>query len=260
MAEMGFMAQLPLIFQYIQIFSYIAFAYIFGSVAVKGWRGYLPWYLKLAAKFGTGFVCLISGIALGPFIQGLNVGILQFMQLDVLTAGMVAGAVFAVGLYLFSFTSPTVVTSINRQIEKLRKKMSKMKGRKPNKKMQTAGVIVILFLVAVSLVYFRGFPSDMTSELFEKMGLPEEFGTMSQECMSTLTAAMSLTPEQLKNPPVYENPGLETEIESESNKTTVEMYRIEQDGEVVVIALTSDNQQCFATETEFCVCPPARGS
>ena len=258
MADGSLLSQLPMLLQYIQLISYIVLSYVFGSVAVRGWRGYLPWYLSLPFRFGAGFVCLLAGISLSPFMGTLNTGLLKFMQIDILTAGLVAGVLFAAGLFLLSYGSRAAAAGMSMQIEKLQKRLDGMKGRPANRTRQAAGGAIILGILIVSLLLFRGFPADMTSELFKTMGLPEEFGQMSPECMSMLTSAMSLSSQELNNPPVYSNDALKAEIESSAGEPVTELYRIVADGVPVVLAVTESGQQCFATESDFCICPPKR--
>jgi hypothetical protein len=253
------MAVLPQLFQYLQIIAYVVLLLFFGSVAMRGWKGYLPIYFRWPARIGVGFICLIAGIALGPLITGLGTGILKMFQLDVVTVGVISAIIVSVGLYLISYRSHGAVESMKREIERLERKVSDMKGKvRPGWTVaKIMGLVIIIALVAVSAASFRGFPPAMSSELFESFGIPEEISRMSPECMGLMTTMATLSQQQdaFQNPPVHQDDALKALIEQGSGKSVSEMYRIEESGQTIILGVMGDNSQCIASETEFCMCP-----
>ena len=246
---------LPQIMQYIQLIGYVVMALFFGSIAMKGWKGYLPWHLKLAARLGAGFLCVLSGVSIGPFITGLRSGILRVFQLDLITVGIISAILFSVAFFLISSKSEAALESLKRHVKKTENKIKKMgvppKGMTIHK---WAGIAIIAALVALSAVTFRGFPGNAAQELFKSMGLPEEIANLSPECMSAFMAMTSMG-QKVENPPLYENAALKSIIEQGSGKTVFEMYRLENEGRVIIAAKTTEDKTCFATEAEFCMCP-----
>ncbi|GEM_PF-4728545 len=247
------MVLLPMVFQYIQVIGYIVMVLFFGSIAMRGWKGWFPWYINLLARVGTGFVCLIAGVSLGPFMTGLRTGILAMFQLDLITVGVISSVIMSVALYLISFKSHRAALSVKKRIHKLERKLRGM-GHPPKgmTKWKWAGLAIIVALVALSAVSFRGFPENAASEMFKSMGLPEEVADMSPECLSAMMAVTSVG--EIRDPPLYENDALKSTIEAESGETVFEMYRIENAGATIIAVKTVSDKTCFATETDFCMC------
>ncbi|MFQ5648028.1 MAG: hypothetical protein ACE5FW_02220 [Candidatus Aenigmatarchaeota archaeon] len=113
------LGNLPAIFQYIQIFGYIVLLLFFGAIAMKGWKGFLRFYIRWPARIGVGFLCLIAGIGLSPFIPVLSTGIFKVFQSDIIAGGIVTAIVVSIGFYLISFRSPGVVEGMRREIQRL---------------------------------------------------------------------------------------------------------------------------------------------
>lgn len=254
MAVSEAMVLLPQVFQYIQIIGYVVMIFFFGSIAMRGWKGWLPWYLNLLARAGVGFLCLFVGVSIGPLIAGLRSGMLAMFQLDLITVGVVSSVILSIALYLISFKSQYAVLSIRKRIHKLEKKMRGMKGAPKGMTIyKWAGLAIIIALVVLAALNFRGFPENPAREMFQSMGLPEEIADMSPDCMSAMMAVASVS--EIKNPPLYEDEALKAAVEEASGKEVFEMYRIESEGRTIIAIKTVDESTCFATESEFCMCP-----
>lgn len=244
---------LPQVFQYIQVIGYIVMAMFFGSIAMRGWKGYLPWYMNLAARFGVGFICLFVGISIGPLITALRTGMLSIFQLDLITVGVISSIMISVALYLISSKSRAAVVSLRKHLEKTQEKITKL-GHPP-KGMTTEkwiGVAIIIALVAIAAISFKGFPENPTAEIFRSMGLPEDVATMSPDCLGAIMAMSSMG--DIRDPPLYEDESIKSIVEEKSGKTVFEMYRLDSNGQTIIAVKTADDKTCFATETEFCMC------
>jgi hypothetical protein len=248
------MATLPVMMQYIQVIAYVVLLLFFGSFAMRGWTGWLPWFIKWPARIGLGFLCLIIGIALGPFVTGLNTGIMKIMQLDLFAMGLISAVVFAIGLFLISHRSESTAKSLEKQIERLQKRMKKAKGREPSRMFTIVGVALIAGMLIFGLVNFRGFPAAMDEEIFSSLGIPPELAQMSQECMTAM-AAMASTSGAQPDPEPYQNDALKASIEAGAGKAVSQMARLEVNGNAIVVGMMEDGSQCFATESDFCLCP-----
>lgn len=245
---------LPQVFQYIQVIGYVVMIFFFGSIAMRGWKGWLPWYTNLLARAGVGFLCLFVGVSIGPLITGLRSGILAMFQLDLITVGVVSAIMLSIALYLLSFKSHYAVLSIRKRMHKLERRMRSMRNLPKGMTIHKwIGVIIIVALVALAAVNFRGFPENPAGEIFRSMGLPEDIANMSPECMGAIMAMTAI--DEVRNPPLYENPSLASLVEERSGKEVFEMYRLESEGMTVIAIKTTDDLTCFATESEFCMCP-----
>ncbi len=254
MAISEVMYLLPQLFQYIQIIGYIVMIFFFGSIAMRGWKGYFPWYMNLLARVGTGFVCLFAGVSIGPLITSLRSGILIMFQLDLITVGVITSVLLSIAFYLISSNSWGAVVSLRKLAEKTQKRIMKM-GRPPKGMTmhKWAGVVIIIAIVAVSAVSFRGFPENAATEIFRSMGLPEDVVNMSPDCLSAMMAMSSMG--EIRNPPLYENDTLKSLVEEQSGETVFEMYSIETEGMTIIAIKTASDKTCYATEDEFCFCP-----
>jgi len=99
----GIIAFLP----YLQIFWYIMLSLFFGSIALMGYRGFLPSWLKWLTKVGIGFLCVICGLGMAALIPLMS--LLEAMQLDMLIGGIVAGIIFAVSINIISYRMPGLI-------------------------------------------------------------------------------------------------------------------------------------------------------
>jgi len=254
---------LPTVFQYIQIIGYIVLLLFFGSIAMKGWRGFLRFYIRWPARIGIGFLCLIAGMGLSPYIPVLSTGIFKVFQSDVIAGGIITAIIISIGLYLISFRSPRVVEGMRREIQRLHDKINSMRGKKPSKTFTIAGVIIIVAVLGFGLINFRGFPSNIAEEFISsivpEMGLPggitmgPGMSKLSPDCMTALYA-LSQNPQLISGAQPYENSAVREMVEQQAGSSVLEMYSLEYQGKTIIFASMSDNRQCLATESELCAC------
>ena len=273
---------------------YIFLIFFFGSIAMKGYKGYLQGKLHLLLRIGSGFVCLITGIGLSSFLPLVSENmILKIAQIDLIIGGAISSLVLLVSLYIITLRFPRSLV-IKKRIEKLEEKLKKTKDRPPSPRKVDpfiiVGVAIIAVFLIISLMNFRGFP-NMTEDLLSQMGItPEELSQMgdllggaggngglegllpegmvieggkpieeqSPECTSTILAIASIQ-NQIQDPEflmshMYSNQAVESMIERESGKTVIQMFRVTEGGNDIIIAMTEDMFSCIGTPTQFCLC------
>lgn len=293
----GLLQNLPEIMFWAQIVIYIFLIFFFGSIAMKGYKGYLQGKLHLLLRIGSGFVCLVTGIGLSSFLPLVSENmILKIAQIDLIIGGVISSIVLLVSLYIITLRFPRSIV-INKEIEALRQKLAKTKDRPPSPgkidPFMIIGVVIIIVFLIISLMNFRGFP-NMTEDMLSQLGItPEELGQMgdllegtgsngglegllpegmvieggkpldqqSPECMSAMLAMVPIQ-DQLQDPEflmshMYSNQAVESMIERESGKTVIQMFRVTEGGSDIIIAVTEDMFSCTATLTELCLCAGA---
>ncbi len=285
---------LPQIVQTIQIIVYIGLILCFGSIVVIGYRSYLPWWLSFLGRLGFGFLCLLCGSAISPFIPLFKEGIFSFFWLDLIFTMLVFSIIFAIGLFLISLTVPQR-SQILQTIKMLQEKLSKMKQRGPSESRFRDprlffGVLIIATVVGFSLINFRGFPdlgskmlmgignvtpddiNNMIAEICEGQGgdlgdlgdlnIIGDISSLSPECaniVSKVSQNYNRIMQNLQNYPSYQNEALKQLIEQRSGKTVLLMRRTEIEGQTIIGALMMDGTACLASTTEFCVCAQLQG-
>ncbi len=293
----GLLQNLPEIMFWAQIVIYIFLIFFFGSIAMKGYKGYLQGKLHLLLRIGSGFVCLVTGIGLSSFLPFVSENmILKISQIDLIIGGAISSIVLLVSLYIITLRFPRSVI-INKKIEALRQTLAKTKDRPPSPRKidpyMIIGVVIIIIFLIISLMNFRGFP-NMTEDMLSQLGItPEELSQMGDllggtggngglegllpegvvieggkplnqqtpECMSAMLAMTSIQ-DQLQDPEFlmshsYSNEGIESMIERESGKNVMQMFRVTEGGSDIIIAVTEDMFSCFATPSELCLCAGA---
>jgi hypothetical protein len=294
LGEMAALIQnLPEFMFWTQIVIYIFFIFFFGSLALRGYRGYLHWTLHLLLRIGSGFACLVAGIGLSPILPLVSGNmILRIAQLDVVIGGAVSAVVLALSFYIMTLRFPRTLV-IKKKIKALEARLSKTRDRPPSKMRMDPliiiGVVIILAFMAASIYNFRGFP-DPASDLLAQMGMtPEELtqiggllgdpgagagigglvpegvviegGSISEQSPACLSAMLAMVPiqDQLQDPVfllehMYADPGMQALIEAGSGKTVTQMFRVTEDGNDIIIAQTQDMFTCTAVPGEFCLC------
>lgn len=256
-------SQLPVVFNYLQIFSYVILILFFGASALKGWKGFLPWFYKWPFRIAAGAVCLLVGFSIADYIPTLNTGIFRIFQSHIIAAGLVSAIIMGIALYLISIKLPSTVESHKREILRLQNKVSKMKRVKPNKVFMAAGIVIIAGLLVFAAINWKGFPPNMADELFSSL-IPEGelpggivlgpgMSKLNPECMSIITL-MQQSPEIMSSPSSYENDVLSSAMEEFGGSPVIELYKVEHEGQVMIFGLLENNLMCISTETEVCAC------
>jgi hypothetical protein len=275
---------LPFIMQVLQATAYIVFIMFFGSVIMRGFRGYLPWHVRLLARVGFGFIALICGIALSPFISIGATGIFgmffAIFQVGVVIGCIISAAVLTVSLFLIS-RGLYNIKAIEKAIEKLKSLLEKAKEaerdlagktlkQKILKPTRIAGIAVLAALLVFGLANFRGFPNQ-TELVLSSMGLtmgdlqnlsdymdalsPEPGQSMPEGCVSPLELAQNFQESIIQNDlPVYADSGIRNLIEGKSGESIAIVYRVEYKQRVYALAITTRQSICSATGTSFCGC------
>ena len=95
-------ANLPAIMETVQIVFYIFLILTFGSLVLKGYRGFLPWWQSLLIRLGTGSLSLIGGISIGNYITFFNSLELQLLQLHIIMGGFIAASILLISFYFLT--------------------------------------------------------------------------------------------------------------------------------------------------------------
>jgi hypothetical protein len=257
------------IFQPLQIVLYIFFILFYGSIIIKGFRGYLPWHMKLLARIGFGFISLICTIALSPILPMSVAGIYKIIQLDFLVASIISAAVLTLSLFLASHKIYNT-RGMEKSIEKLKSRLEKAKSiekemagknlvQKLMQPLRLVGIIALAAFIIFSLANFRGFPDmseNVMSGVYETaMDIQGSNQTIPQGCVSPLELAQNFGDSMIKGElPTLVDSGTETLIESNSGESVVQMYRLEYKQKVFAFAVTAKQSLCSATGSEFCGC------
>jgi uncharacterized membrane protein len=275
---------LPVIFQIVQIVAYVFFILFFGSIIIRGFRGYLPWYMKLLARLGFGFIALICAVALAPILPIGGTGIFKLIftlaQLNLWVAGIISAAVLTVSVFLISNKIHNI-QGMEKAMDKLKLRMEKAKSVEKEMAGKTAlqrilqpltlaGIVIFAAFIIIALINFTGFPNP-TSNVLSAIGLnqsdldslsgyietvsPGQNGNMPAGCVSALELAQNFQQDILNNRlPAYSDSGMKSLIESGSGETVALMYRAEYKQNVYALAVTTKQSICSATGSQFCGC------
>lgn len=181
-AMAGLIQNLPAIMPWMQAVIYIFLILFFGSIAIRGYKGYLSGRIHFLLRVGSGFVCLVTGIGLSPLLPIVSENtILKITQVDLIIGGIISSIVLLISLYIITLRFPRTLV-VKKRIEKLQEKLTKTKDRRPSSRrvdpFMIIGAVIIIVFLAVSLMNFRGFP-DITSDLLSQLGItPEEFSQL----------------------------------------------------------------------------------
>lgn len=282
--------QLPVLLQIIQILTYVVFVLFFGSIIIRGFRGYLPWHIKLIGRVGFGFMALICAIALAPFIPFEGTGIYRItyvvFQVDLIIASIISTIALTFSVFLISHGFYNV-QAIEKAIEKLKMRLEKANASKKDMEGKTiiqnilqpvriVGIAVLAVFLIIAFIGFKGFP-DQTNRILSAFGLnqndfdslikyiemisPTQPNNMPEGCMSPIELAQSFNASSIQEIsniinqlPIYTDSGVKSIIESNSGEKVLQMYRLEYNQRVYALASTDKQSVCSATGTEFCGC------
>ena len=262
---------LPFILQATQIVTYIFLVLFFGSIAVTGCRGMIPFWKNLLFRVVFGFLSLVCGISLAGFVP-ISQGLLRLFQMPMLIAGLISSVVFAAGLYAIHLRIPKSEI-IKARIKKLEEKLGKIGEKEPQKQkplqpVTVAGTLMIVVLLLFALINFRGFPS-YSDEIYSFFGFsPEDMqsiggalggfeGFSETGACAELLGAIAQNTSALADPGIWEtyvNNGLKSQMESEAGAAIQGLQKTELGGETVIIGIVNATSYCIATESEVCYC------
>jgi len=115
----GVIELLPQLLAAAQFLAYLAFSWFFGSVAFGGMKRRVRFTIKIVAKLGVGFLCLIAGTSVRRYMFFFEGSIFQMLQLDLFFGGLIAAALVGVGFYAIT----------RREVEDESKIISKLEER-----------------------------------------------------------------------------------------------------------------------------------
>jgi hypothetical protein len=274
---MGSMAEifqmLPTLLSLVNIIVYVVAVLFFGSIAAKGWRGYLSWPKKLALRLALGFVCVVTGVSVAPFLR-LDGPFFKVMGIDLIAGMIVSTVVIYAAMKLMMLSVPYSLV-LKEKIRVLQERLDRRKDRDaeaPKSKIRhpatVAGIVILVVFIAFALLNFRGVP-DIRQSMLSGLGLSEEDFSRITEAMNqyassplaNMSASCLVTVQEMQgkeglwnNPPQYTNAALEAEIESKSGDSVAGMFKLESGGKTLIVAMLNNTKQCYATTTEFCTC------
>jgi hypothetical protein len=264
---------LPTLLAVTNIIVYIVAILFFGSIAAKGWRGYMAWPKKLGLRVLLGAVCVITGVAITPLLR-LDNPMIKLLQLDMIAGMLIATIVLFAALKLMTLNVPYSmvlkerIAHLQSRLEKRKDKEAEMPKNRLKSPTTIAGIVVFIAFIVFAMMNFHGLP-DTKTNLLQSMGLSEAdfakitdamnafqnspLGNMSAGCLASLQE-MQGKPSLYENPPAYANDVLKAEIASKAGQNVAGLYKIDSNGRSLVIALLENGKQCYATTTEFCMC------
>jgi len=278
MLDPSFLTNIPMIFEQLQviillsdIMFYVVGILFFGSIARKGFRGYLNFTFSFGLRVVTGLISMVGGIALRVYFPQLSAGIFQIFNADILAGALVSSIILLIGLYLISFRlfNLNALEKLKDKIEERIKKAKKMKKikRGPKDPVKIIGIAIIIGLVAFSLINLKelplasdGFLSFIGMSREEFTGLSEQFenlkdmeGPLPEGCDSMLLILQSIGSD-LTALPESSDTSVISLLESGSESSIVDVRETEFSGTTYYIGTTRNNNICHATQELFCGC------
>ena len=271
--------EMPQIITGLQIVFYIVLILGFGSIIIKGYRGYMHPVVSFLARVGFGFVALVCALGIANiipiFIENDFYVMIQQLLINPIVGVIVSTAVMTVSVYLISHNMFNV-TGMKKGIEKLQAKLNHAeevlaKGVKRVEPVRIVGAVVLVAFIVIALLNFQGFPS-MSDELFAFMGVtPEDIQELSQYVDNIGGFNGDDTPEGCEPIINLIQPNLDAFIAGElpeSNDQLIismiengaginvfKLYHITHDNTVYYLAIADDgNTVCSAKSNQFCSC------
>ena len=248
---MGIFQMLPTMLSYMQILIYVIAVLFFGSIAVAGFRGFLTWPRKLLLRLVLGAMCVVTGVAITPFVR-INNDILSLLQLDSFIGMLVSSIILLVCMHLMTLNIPYSVVLKERikrltdRLEKREDKNAKMPENRLKHPATIAGLVLFIAFMGFSLLNFHGFP-DMKHDIYSSMGMSESdiasmndalgqyinspLANVSANCMAAL---QEMQGKEGLTETVYENDATKAAVESAAGGTVSEMYKLESGGRTLI--------------------------
>lgn len=262
--------ELPALLAAAQWIGYVFLMFFFGSIAVKGYRGYMGSAFHFILRVALGAAALLSGISLSGFLTFLDSSVYRIFQLDVIMGGIISTAIITLCVYMISHNIFNV-EGIKKQIAKLEGQLRKagdLAGKTPKQRVKDPMLIVGLAVLCVFLIFsainFRGFPSlldnlglseaqleDIASQLEDVRGQLND-SDLGQGCVGVLNLLSEYGTRIDDNP--YTNPSVKALIEQQGGVTIDAMYSVERGGETIIVGFSRDGRICSSRVSQFCEC------
>lgn len=270
------MKDLPQILFGLQVILYIVLILVFGSIIIKGYRGYMHFAVRLLLRLGFGFIALVCGLGISGLIPMFSgdafYTLIQSLLINPFIGIVISTAVLTISLCLIShniFNIPGMKKQISKLQEKLKKaeEVTSKVVKKRLEPIRIVGIVVLVVFLVFSLINFQGFPS-LGEELFSFIGItPEEVEELGkymedlgigkeipENCVPILTLIDENLDDFLNDRlPESTDLGIKSLIESNSGFTIVKVYQVTHDQRNFFLGIEKDNV-CSATATEFCEC------
>ena len=268
---------MPIILGIMQIIGYVFVSLFFGSIALKGYRGYASPWVRLGARLGIGFFCLVMGLTIANFIpvESTNplIVMIQRDTINFMIGGLVSSFLMLGGVYLAThniFDIDAMRLHVKKLEERLRK--AELVKREEDKKKplekigepyRIAGIVVIILLVAFTLLNFRGFP-DVNDNILSALGLEQEDidtilgqideGQLPEGCDSLFTILQQHSEEILNNQlPTTDDLNARNLVTEEGHPVMV-MYDLVHEGRDYILVVTRDSNMCHVRDGRLCGC------
>lgn len=267
----GLLKELPTILFLSDIMFYVFGSLFYGSIVMRGFRGYMNPLVHFGLRVAMGFLSMIGGLAFRGFFPQFNEGIYQLFRLDILIGSLLTSVLLAIGIYLMTFRLINI-DSLIRRIEKLEKIIDRAKkGRKKkqgfNDPVVWIGVGIIVGTLAFSLFSFQGLPSisegflsfagftqDDLRDLSNEIGkFEEQEKNLPEDCTSILNILQATGPDITKLPRSTDS-RFKSLIERGAGSNVIDMRVASVAGEAYIIAVTDDTKLCSAKSDKFCSC------
>ncbi len=278
--------QMPLIVWWVQNLFYFSLILTFGSIVIRGYRGYINPLLRFPLRLFLGFVALVCGFGISPYIPYLSsdvlVTVLQDTFINVIIGGLVSAVVLFLGVALMTHNIFNV-NYMKKQIEKLQnlvKKAEEIKRKEKDKSriakiftpIRIIGIVLTLGFISFSLISFTGFPN-----LLSELGITEtdlnniantienikaEYGDELNNILESPPPADCIKAASLINNlgsvleskmQPYTDITISNEIKQRTGESVNEMYRIDYENQTIIIAMT-ESKYCVAVEEGVCAC------
>jgi len=242
---------------YLNILWYVVWTLFFGSIAIKGFRGFLVWYIKWPLRIGLGFVAILTGIGIGALIPIAGIPLASFTKMFI--GGFISGIVFAIALNVISYKMPGLIGGFEKKIEHFKNKIKSIKVGGPPKAITPAriiGISIFVGFIIFSMLYFSGFPTfenEISSMIGDLTGT--DMSDLSSGCQamtnSLYTNINIFSGGQLPDP--YNDPNLQAIYQQECGETITGFFRYDLSVPIVIGSTPNQNVICLGTETEFCM-------
>ena len=267
---------LPQILFGLQVIFYIVMILFFGSIILKGYRGYAHFAVSFLLRLGFGFIALVCGLGLStlipPFSNDAFYSLIQSVLINPFIGMIISTAVLTISLYLISHNMFNI-SGIRKQIDRLQERLKKAEdtsakaGGKRLEPLRIAGLVILVVLIAFSLMNFQGF-RPFGDDLFSYMGItPEEIEELGRylkgigggddlpsSCVPVFTLVQENFNDFLNNRlPESTDASVKSLIEGSSGLTMAKVYHVTHEGMTFYLGLTAE-KVCSSTHDEFCEC------
>ena len=269
---------LPLIMGAVQIIGYFFLSLFFGSIAIRGYRGYFNAWVRFGIRLGLGFFCLVMGFAIASFIPRISENPLILMiqedLLNVLIGGGIASIIVMGAVYLAAYNIFDL-ERLKKHIRKLEERMRKAEkvkrddiGKPLVKRIaethRITGIVILVVLVIFTLMFFRGFP-DLNESMLSALGmnqedldrLMEQIGAdkpMPPGCDNLIIILQQHSDDIVNNRlPISTDSAIKEMVENEGYNVLA-MYELVHNGDNYILAVTIGKYMCHIREGVLCSC------